>query len=166
MRTTYSLLSDTDRTAWSAAYNRYEKQGEQSYNNDVKNAYRTVQKNAAKTEQPQTQQYSALTNVLRQVVKMKTITNIIAEALADGKEVLFVSEKAAALEVVYKRLSEVGLGDFCLALHGHKANKKEILDSIAAQAGKDNRYLYFYALVVLYATFALGARPYRRQKRV
>lgn len=41
-------------------------------------------------------------------------------------------EKAAALQVVYKRLSEVGLDDFCLALHSHKANKKEILDSIAA----------------------------------
>lgn len=64
--------------------------------------------------------------------KSQTITNIIAEALADGKKVLFVSEKAAALQVVYKRLSEVGLDDFCLALHSHKANKKEILDSIAA----------------------------------
>lgn len=63
--------------------------------------------------------------------KSQTITNIIAEALADGKTVLFVSEKAAALQVVYKRLSEVGLDDFCLALHSHKANKKEILDSIA-----------------------------------
>ncbi|MDR1069222.1 MAG: DUF4011 domain-containing protein [Gracilibacteraceae bacterium] len=64
--------------------------------------------------------------------KSQTITNIIAEALAGGKTVLFVSEKAAALQVVYKRLTEVGLDDFCLALHSHKANKKEILDSIAA----------------------------------
>ncbi|WP_339316403.1 DUF4011 domain-containing protein [Paenibacillus sp. FSL R10-2734] len=64
--------------------------------------------------------------------KSQTITNIIAEALADGKTILFVSEKAAALQVVYKRLSEVGLDDFCLALHSHKANKKDILDSIAA----------------------------------
>ncbi|MDR1135081.1 MAG: DUF4011 domain-containing protein [Clostridiales Family XIII bacterium] len=64
--------------------------------------------------------------------KSQTITNIIAEALADGKTVLFVSEKAAALRVVYKRLTEVGLDDFCLALHSHKANKKEILDNIAA----------------------------------
>lgn len=64
--------------------------------------------------------------------KSQTITNIIAEALADGKKILFVSEKAAALQVVYKRLSETGLKDFCLALHSHKANKKEILDSIAA----------------------------------
>ncbi|MDR1207716.1 MAG: DUF4011 domain-containing protein, partial [Holosporales bacterium] len=64
--------------------------------------------------------------------KSQTITNIIAEALADGKTILFVSEKAAALQVVYKRLTEARLDDFCLALHSHKANKKGILDSIAA----------------------------------
>lgn len=64
--------------------------------------------------------------------KSQTITNIIAEALADGKKVLFVSEKAAALEVVLKRLTEVELDDFCLSLHNYKANKKEIIDSIGA----------------------------------
>ena len=63
--------------------------------------------------------------------KSQTITNIIAEALADGKKILFVSEKAAALDVVYKRITEVGLNEFCLALHSHKANKKDVLNSIA-----------------------------------
>ncbi len=62
--------------------------------------------------------------------KSQTIANIIAEALWDGKKVLFVSEKLAALEVVLKRLSEVNLADFCLPLHNYKANKKEILESI------------------------------------
>lgn len=62
--------------------------------------------------------------------KSQTITNIIAEALGDGKKVLFVSEKMAALEVVHKRLAEAGLSDFCLAIHSHKANKKDILDEI------------------------------------
>lgn len=64
--------------------------------------------------------------------KSQTITNIIAEALADGKKVLFVSEKMAALQVVYRRLQEVHLGDFCLPLHSYKANKKEILEQIGA----------------------------------
>lgn len=64
--------------------------------------------------------------------KSQTITNIISEALADGKKVLFVSEKAAALQVVLKRLTEVGLADFCLSLHDYKANKKEIIDNIGA----------------------------------
>ena len=62
--------------------------------------------------------------------KSQTITNIIAESLADGKKVLFVSEKMAALEVVYKRLAQAGLADFCLTLHSHKANKKEVLNEL------------------------------------
>lgn len=62
--------------------------------------------------------------------KSQTITNIISEALADGKKVLFVSEKMAALEVVHKRLSQSGLDDFCLMLHSHKVNKKEVLSDL------------------------------------
>lgn len=64
--------------------------------------------------------------------KSQTIANIIAEAIAQGKKVLFVSEKAAALQVVHKRLAENGLADFCLPSHNHKANKREIRDLIAA----------------------------------
>lgn len=63
--------------------------------------------------------------------KSQTIANIIAEALADGKKILFVSEKKAALEVVYNRLAKVGLADFCLALHSDKAKKKEILQALS-----------------------------------
>lgn len=59
--------------------------------------------------------------------KSQTIVNIIAESIAAGKTVLFVSEKMAALEVVYKRLREDGLGDFCLELHSHKANKRQVV---------------------------------------
>ena len=62
--------------------------------------------------------------------KSQTITNIIAECLADGKKVLFVSEKMAALDVVHRRLTAAGLDDFCLVLHSHKANKKELLDQL------------------------------------
>lgn len=62
--------------------------------------------------------------------KSQTITNIIAEALADGKKVLFVSEKMAALEVVHKRLTQSGLSDFCLMLHSYKVNKKEVLSEL------------------------------------
>ncbi|MBX3470658.1 MAG: DUF4011 domain-containing protein, partial [Planctomycetes bacterium] len=62
--------------------------------------------------------------------KSQTITNLIAAALAAGKTVLFVSEKMAALEVVHRRLEAVGLGDFCLELHSHKASKKDVLRSL------------------------------------
>lgn len=62
--------------------------------------------------------------------KSQTITNIIAEALARGKTVLFVAEKMAALEVVKRRLDSVGLGAACLELHSHKTRKKAVLDEL------------------------------------
>ena len=62
--------------------------------------------------------------------KSQTITNIIAECLYDGKKVLFVSEKQAALNVVYDKLRQVGLSDFCLELHSHKSNKKQVIDEL------------------------------------
>ena len=63
--------------------------------------------------------------------KSQTIANLIADQIAHGKKVLFVSEKMAALEVVYKRLCAVGLGEFCLELHSHKANKREVIKELA-----------------------------------
>lgn len=62
--------------------------------------------------------------------KSQTIANLIAEGLADGKKVLFVSEKAAALEVVRRRLVECGLADACLDLHSHKVDKKRVLNEL------------------------------------
>ena len=62
--------------------------------------------------------------------KSQTITNIIAECLLDGKKVLFVSEKLAALSVVYDKLKKVGLEEFCLELHSHKANKKQVISEL------------------------------------
>lgn len=62
--------------------------------------------------------------------KSQTIANIIAECMASGKKVLFVSEKAAALDVVYNRLTQAGLADFCFVLHSHKANKRSVLDQL------------------------------------
>ena len=58
--------------------------------------------------------------------KSQTITNIIAAAVKDGEKILFVAEKMAALLVVKSRLDRVGLGDMCLELHSHKANKKSV----------------------------------------
>jgi hypothetical protein len=62
--------------------------------------------------------------------KSQTIANIIAESLAAGKTVLFVSEKTAALEVVKRRLDNRQLGDFCLECHSHKANKREVVTEL------------------------------------
>lgn len=62
--------------------------------------------------------------------KSETISNIIAHNLALGKKVLFVSEKMAALDVVYTRLKKVGLGHVCLELHSNKATKKEVVNQL------------------------------------
>ena len=63
--------------------------------------------------------------------KSQTITNIIGVALAEGKSVLFVSEKLAALEVVRSRLEASGLGQFCLELHSHKTQKQKFNADLA-----------------------------------
>lgn len=62
--------------------------------------------------------------------KSQTITNIIASAVHAGRNVLFVAEKTAALDVVYDRLKEVGLGALCLEMHNRKANKREVINSL------------------------------------
>jgi hypothetical protein len=58
--------------------------------------------------------------------KSQTITNLLARNLQEGRRVLFVCEKAAALEVVKSRLESVGLGDFVLDLHGTKTKPAEV----------------------------------------
>jgi very-short-patch-repair endonuclease len=62
--------------------------------------------------------------------KSQTIANMIAVAVKEGKKVLFVAEKMAALEVVKRRLDHIHLGDMCLELHSNKANKRAVLDEL------------------------------------
>ena len=62
--------------------------------------------------------------------KSQTIANIIAESIASGQKVLFVSQKSVALDVVHNRLSQRGLGEFCLEIHSHKKNKKDIIQDL------------------------------------
>jgi hypothetical protein len=63
--------------------------------------------------------------------KSQTITNIVAAAVREGKRVLFLAEKMAALSVVHERLVKVGLRDVCLELHSRSANKKSVLGELA-----------------------------------
>ncbi|NKZ93661.1 AAA family ATPase, partial [Rhodococcus hoagii] len=64
--------------------------------------------------------------------KSQTIANMIAELMATGKSVLFVSEKAAALDVVRDRLRGAGLGQFLFELHGAAATRKAVVQELAA----------------------------------
>lgn len=71
--------------------------------------------------------------------KSQTITNIIANALYDGKKVLFVAEKQAALDVVKKRLDGIGIGDFCLEVNATKADILKKLDDVLHLSEKDEK---------------------------
>ena len=63
--------------------------------------------------------------------KSQTITNIIASAVHDGKKVLFMAEKMAALSVVHQRLVKAGLRNVCLELHSKNANKKSLIGELS-----------------------------------
>ncbi len=73
--------------------------------------------------------------------KSQTITNMIAELMANGKRVLFVSQKMAALDVVQGNLERCGLGDRCLELHDPKKNRADIIKEIAASLENQTRPL-------------------------
>lgn len=72
--------------------------------------------------------------------KSQTITNLIAAAMAQGKKILFVAEKLAALEVVRRRLDKAGLGEFCLELHSHKTQKRKVLEEVGQRLMKHGYY--------------------------
>jgi hypothetical protein len=62
--------------------------------------------------------------------KSQTIANMIGALMHEGKTVLFVSEKMAALDVVRNRLTDAGLGNYLLELHSHKASRKEVANEL------------------------------------
>lgn len=59
--------------------------------------------------------------------KSQTITNLVADYLAQGKTILFVCEKRAALDVVYHRLQQNQLSELCCYIHDSQEDKKEFI---------------------------------------
>lgn len=64
--------------------------------------------------------------------KSQTITNLIADFVAQGKRVLFVCEKRAAIDVVYHRLQQAGLRELCCLIHDAQDDKKEFIFDLKA----------------------------------
>jgi superfamily I DNA and/or RNA helicase/very-short-patch-repair endonuclease len=64
--------------------------------------------------------------------KSQTITNLIADFVAQGKRVLFVCEKRAAIDVVYHRLHQAGLHELCCLIHDAQDDKKEFIFDLKA----------------------------------
>ena len=63
--------------------------------------------------------------------KSQTIANSIACLVAEGKKVLFVAEKRAAIDAVIRRLSAVGLGDLVMDFHGAGKKRRDVLDELS-----------------------------------
>lgn len=64
--------------------------------------------------------------------KSQTIANLIASLAANGRRVLFVAEKRAAIEAVTSRLSGAGLGDLVMDLHGGVTSRQHLADQLGA----------------------------------
>src|SRR5690606_38525447 len=62
--------------------------------------------------------------------KSETNANIICHNIAKGRRVLFVAEKMAALNVVYRRMEKIGVDHLCLELHSNKTNKRAVLEQL------------------------------------
>ncbi|WP_018626629.1 AAA domain-containing protein [Niabella aurantiaca] len=62
--------------------------------------------------------------------KSQTITNLIADLLINDKNILFICEKRAALDVVYHRLNQNKLGELCCYIHDSQGDKKEFYKNL------------------------------------
>jgi predicted DNA-binding WGR domain protein len=62
--------------------------------------------------------------------KSQTITNLIADYVAQGKRVLFVCEKRAAIDIVFHRLRQQGLDELCCLIHDSQTDKKEFVQNL------------------------------------
>ncbi|WP_239090038.1 DUF3320 domain-containing protein [Sphaerimonospora thailandensis] len=71
--------------------------------------------------------------------KSQTIANMIAVLLHAGRTVLFVSEKAAALDVVRNRLAGAGLEPFLLPLHSHHTSRKHVAQELGRALNEQPR---------------------------
>lgn len=72
--------------------------------------------------------------------KSQLICNLIADGLANGKKILVVSQKRAALDVVYNRLAATGIEDFVALVHDFKNDRREIFRKTAAQIDRVDDY--------------------------
>jgi len=72
--------------------------------------------------------------------KSQLICNLIADYIARGKNVLLVSQKRAALDVVFERLKEKELNDFIGLLHDFKNDRKSIYQQLEGQIDRLEDY--------------------------
>lgn len=72
--------------------------------------------------------------------KSQLICNILSDAIASGKKALLVCQKRAALDVVYSRLKNIGLGDFLGLVHDFRNDRKGIFSKVSSQVDHVEEY--------------------------
>ena len=72
--------------------------------------------------------------------KSQLIANLIADFIAKGKRVLLVSQKKAALDVVYNRLDSKQVADFVSLVHDFRWDRKRIYQQLERQIGRTGEY--------------------------
>lgn len=65
--------------------------------------------------------------------KSQLIANLVSDYIARGKKVLVVSQKRAALDVVFERMKKAGFGDFLGLVHDFRADHKLLYEKIKKQ---------------------------------
>ncbi|WP_439881441.1 AAA domain-containing protein [Pontibacter sp. MBLB2868] len=72
--------------------------------------------------------------------KSQLICNLVSDFTARGKKVLVVSQKRAALDVVYKRLSQQGMGTFAALVHDINTDRKPVFAKLQHQVEQLDEY--------------------------
>ncbi|TAH25815.1 MAG: hypothetical protein EAZ07_06005 [Cytophagales bacterium] len=65
--------------------------------------------------------------------KSQFITNLVCEFIACGKNVVVVSQKKTALEVIYKKLESIGIENFACLVNDFKNDKRKIFQQLNEQ---------------------------------
>lgn len=65
--------------------------------------------------------------------KSQLIANLVSDYIARGKKVLVVSQKRAALDVVFERMEKAGFGDFLALVHDFRGDQKALFEKLRKQ---------------------------------
>ncbi len=68
--------------------------------------------------------------------KSQLIANLTANFMAEGKKVLVVCQKRAALDVVFDRLKDIGISNFISLVHDYRLQLRDIYSQLSSQITK------------------------------
>ncbi len=72
--------------------------------------------------------------------KSQLIANLVSDYTARGKKVLVVSQKRAALDVVFERMAKEGFGAFLGLVHDYRADQKSLFEKLKNQIESIENY--------------------------